>query len=177
MLYAAFPSLANNLHPIATSHGLHFLELPSSLKVTWISTPELTETALSSILDPLNDSSTNHICVSFDAEWNFSRQIGVSIIQIAPHSNPDLIFIIPVHFFLINLYVLKFNPINQIHKFRQLPPSLLCLLISKQVFKIGSAIRGDITHLKHQFLQLAATLFFNIIDLKEYCINHGIITH
>jgi hypothetical protein len=101
-----------NKHPIATSHGLHPLELPSSLKVTWLSTPELTKTALSSILDPLNDSSTNHICISFDAEWNFSCQIGVSIIQIAPHSNPDLIFIIPVRFFLINLYVLKFNPIN-----------------------------------------------------------------
>jgi ribonuclease D len=72
---------------------------------------------------------------------------------------------------------LKFNPINQIHKFRQLPPSLLCLLISKQVFKIGSAIKGDITCLKHQFPQLAATSFFNIIDLKEYCINCGIITH
>jgi 3'-5' exonuclease len=57
----------------------------------------------------------------------------------------------------------------------KLPPSLLRLLVSKQVFKIGSAIKGDITRLKKQFSLLARHTSFSLIDLKEYCIERGII--
>jgi hypothetical protein len=43
------------------------------------------------------------------------------------------------------------------------------------VFKVGSAIKGDLTHLKKQFLQLSEQTSFNTIDLKEYVIQRGII--
>jgi hypothetical protein len=43
------------------------------------------------------------------------------------------------------------------------------------VFKVGSAIKGDITRLKKQFPQLAEQTSFNTIDLKEYAIQRGII--
>lgn len=51
---------------------------------------------MSSILAPLDLDPNAHLCLSLDAEWNVSRRVGVSIIQIAPHSDPDTIFVIPV---------------------------------------------------------------------------------
>jgi hypothetical protein len=56
-----------------------------------------------------------------------------------------------------------------------LPPSLLRLLISDRVFKIGSAVKGDLTWIKKQFPQLANHVSFTTIDLKDYCIQRGII--
>lgn len=65
---------------------------------------------------------------------------------------------------------------NQVHKFEgHLPQSLLRLLVSDQVFKIGSSIKADFTRLKKQFPQLEKQRSFNIIDLKEYCTRRGII--
>ena len=62
------------------------------------------------------------------------------------------------------------------HKFGgHLPASLLRLLISKQIFKVGSSIKADFTQLKRQFPQLGQQNSFNLINLKEYCINWGII--
>jgi hypothetical protein len=43
------------------------------------------------------------------------------------------------------------------------------------VFKVGSSIKGDLTHLKKQFPQLAEQTSFNTIDLKEYTIQRGLI--
>jgi hypothetical protein len=63
-----------------------------------------------------------------------------------------------------------------VHKFgNQLPASLLRLLVSKQVFKVGSSVTADITRLKKQFPQLTQQKSFNIIELKEYCIRRNII--
>lgn len=63
------------------------------------------------------------------------------------------------------------------HRFKsRLPPSLLDLLISKQIFKIGSNIKSDLTRLRKQFPELSEKLSTNtIIDLKEYSISRGII--
>jgi hypothetical protein len=64
----------------------------------------------------------------------------------------------------------------QVHKFRdKLPASLLRILVSPQVFKIGSAVKGDLTRLKHQFSQLKHQTSFNFIDLKEYCTQRRIV--
>lgn len=72
--------------------------------------------------------------------------------------------------------ILIFTVINQVHKFGgHLPQSLLRLLISDQVFKIGSSIKADFTRLKKQFPQLEKQRSFNVIDLKEYCTQRGII--
>lgn len=60
---------------------------------------------MSSLLAPLDLDSNSHLCVSLDAEWNVSRRIGVSILQIAPHSNPDTIFVIPVGTHSSDLYI------------------------------------------------------------------------
>ncbi|KAG6888415.1 hypothetical protein C0992_008531 [Termitomyces sp. T32_za158] len=43
------------------------------------------------------------------------------------------------------------------------------------IFKIGSNLEGDITRIKKQFTELLAMTSFNIIELKEYCVQRGII--
>lgn len=86
---------------MATAHGLKPFELSTALKVKILGTPSLVEAILSPLLMPLDD--PNHcLCISLDAEWNVSRTVGVSIIQIAPHSEPNAVYIIPVSF--ISLY-------------------------------------------------------------------------
>jgi hypothetical protein len=96
MLLAAFPSLAEKLTPIAAAHGLKSLTLPMGVAVNYLGTVNLVESALSSLIAPLDIDPKAHLCVSLDAEWNISRQSGVSILQIAAHSEPDIIYIIPV---------------------------------------------------------------------------------
>lgn len=51
------------------------------------------------------------------------------------------------------------------------------MLLSDRVFKIGSSVKADLTHLRKQFpSELNAQPGpFVIIDLKEHCINHNII--
>ena len=48
-------------------------------------------------------------------------------------------------------------------------------LVSDWVFKIGSAVKGDLTHIKKQFDQLSNQTSFNVIDLKEYALQCGIL--
>ncbi|KAJ7838160.1 hypothetical protein B0H13DRAFT_2367672 [Mycena leptocephala] len=156
MLLAAFPSLAEKLTPMAAAHGLKSLTLPTILAVNYLGTVNLVESALSSLIAPLDIDPRAHLCVSLDAEWNISRQVGVSILQIAAHSEPDIIYIIPVH------------------RFQRQPTALLRLLISQQVFLIGSAIKGDLTRLKKQCPQLV-DCSMNVIDLKQFAIRRGII--
>ena len=96
MLTMAFPSLKEGLTPMAAAYGLAPLNLPGSLDILWLSTPQLAELAVLSILAPIENDPAAHVCVSLDAEWNISRHTGVSIIQIAPHAIPDSVFIIPV---------------------------------------------------------------------------------
>ncbi|KAJ7760286.1 hypothetical protein DFH07DRAFT_771914 [Mycena maculata] len=62
-----------------------------------------------------------------------------------------------------------------VHKFDRLPSSLLRLLVSNRVFKIGSSIKADFTRLKKQFSQLNNQTSFNAIDLKEYSLERGVI--
>ena len=66
--------------------------------------------------------------------------------------------------------------IIQVHRYHSLPVSLLRILVSNQVFKIGSNIKGDITRLQKQFPQLVNQTSFNVIELKEYCIQRGVIS-
>ncbi|KAK6981231.1 hypothetical protein R3P38DRAFT_3234489 [Favolaschia claudopus] len=157
LLLAAFPSLATDLTPVAAAHGLDPLELPVSTSVQFLGTYALVESALSSLTSIIDASPNAHLCISIDAEWNISRRSGVSILQLAPHSDPESIFIIPVH------------------KFDHLPPSLLRLLVSNRVFKIGSSIKADFTRLKKQFPQLKDLTSFNVIDLKAYSVERGVI--
>ena len=83
--------------PIAAAYGLMALELPPTTNISWLGTPELTESTFSSIMASVDLDPDEHLCISLDAEWNISRRIGVSIMQIALHSQPDIIYIIPVH--------------------------------------------------------------------------------
>jgi hypothetical protein len=109
MVYSAFPSLAQNLTPVAAAYGLTQLELPDSLKITWLGTSELVETTLSSLISVLDLNKHETVCISLDAEWNISRRTGVSILQIAPHNVPNIVYIIPVrrNESLINKYKTK----------------------------------------------------------------------
>ena len=98
MLYEHFPSLKNNLTPLSAAYGLKALHFPPSLSIAVLGSYQLVESALMAILAPLSNNPTATICISLDAEWNISRSEGVSILQIAPHSLPDNIFIIPVSY-------------------------------------------------------------------------------
>ncbi|KAK7016160.1 hypothetical protein R3P38DRAFT_2786521 [Favolaschia claudopus] len=157
LLLAAFPSLAEGLTPVAAAHGFCPLEIPDSISIQFLGTSALIDAALSPLTAVLDADPDAHLSISIDAEWNMSRKIGVSILQLAPHSESDSIFIIPVH------------------KFDHLPGSLLRLLISNRVFKIGNSVSADCTRLKKQFPQLKDQSSFNTIDLKQYSIERGVI--
>ncbi|KAJ7511076.1 hypothetical protein B0H11DRAFT_2386613 [Mycena galericulata] len=120
--------------------GLMSLNVPSSVTTHFLGTPALVESWLSSIIAVLDADAEAHLCVSLDAEWNISRRIGVSVLQIALHSEPNAIFIVPVH------------------KFDCLPSSLLRFLFRTK-----------------QFTQLNDQTSFNVIDLKEYSLERGVI--
>ena len=96
MLHAAFPSLAEKLTPMASAYGLKELKLPDTLQTVVLNSPTLVEGVFSSSLSSLDSDKNAVLAVSLDAEWNISRRIGVLIIQIAPHSQPNEIYIIPV---------------------------------------------------------------------------------
>ena len=81
---------------MASAYGLKELKLPDSLRIMVLDSPTLVEGILSSLLSPLDFDENSVLAVSLDAEWNLSRRIGVSVIQIAPHSQPNKIYIIPV---------------------------------------------------------------------------------
>jgi hypothetical protein len=81
---------------MAVAHGLKTFELPKNLKVEILGTSSIVEAILSSLMAPLDNDPNQYLCISLDAEWNTSRTVGVSIIQIASHSEPDSVFIIPV---------------------------------------------------------------------------------
>jgi hypothetical protein len=88
--------LGQNLTPVASAHGLDELRLPQSVRVIILESPMLVEGALSSLLQPIDLNEEAVLVVSLDAEWNISHQTGVSILQIAPPSCPNEIYIIPV---------------------------------------------------------------------------------
>jgi len=82
---------------MASAYGLKELKLPDSLRTIVLDSPTLVEGVMSSLFPPLDSDENAVLAVSLDAEWNLSRRVGVSIIQIAPHSRPDEIYIIPVY--------------------------------------------------------------------------------
>lgn len=99
LLHAAFPSLAEDLVPIAAAYGLKPLECPDDLQVHILSALFLVESVLSSLMAPIDHEPNGYTCISIDAEWNVSRRNGVSVVQLAPHSDPNSIYIVPVCIF------------------------------------------------------------------------------
>ncbi|KZT32687.1 hypothetical protein SISSUDRAFT_1133021 [Sistotremastrum suecicum HHB10207 ss-3] len=159
LLHTAFPSLASGVVPPIASRGLDILKLPEQTEIHILNTLTLIDTRISALLLPLDEDPVASLCVSIDAEWNISRKIGVSLLQIAPHSMPNHIYIIPLH------------------KFPQLSPALIRLFTNPRVFKVGSAVKGDFKRLRKQFAELSnhTTSTFNLIELKAYAIRCGII--
>jgi hypothetical protein len=74
---------------------LESLDIPPNFRIQFLSDPDLVDKIFSSFTDQLDSDDSMHLCISIDAEWNISRTVGVSILQLAPHSE-DTIFIIPV---------------------------------------------------------------------------------
>jgi hypothetical protein len=72
---------------MAAAPGLKSLSLPTELEVVQLDNPKLVQDAFTSLIGPLDNDNSAHICTSLDAEWNVSRHIGVLILQIAPHSS------------------------------------------------------------------------------------------
>ncbi|KAJ4497290.1 hypothetical protein C8R41DRAFT_222739 [Lentinula lateritia] len=80
-------------------------------------------------------------------------QDSLKTLYLCPHIDPTVVYIIAVH------------------RLSSLPPSLLRLLTSERVWKIGSRIKGDLTRLRKQFpTQLHDSTRFSTIDLKEYAL-------
>jgi hypothetical protein len=77
---------------MASAYGLKELKLPDTLQTVVLNSPTLVEGVFSSLLSSLDSDKNAVLAVSLDAEWNISRRIGVSIIQIAPHSQPNEIY-------------------------------------------------------------------------------------
>ncbi|KAG6808390.1 hypothetical protein H0H92_004296 [Tricholoma furcatifolium] len=136
LLHTVFPSLAQDLKPIAAAHGLKPLKMSATTSVVVLSMTELAEQALAPIMSLLDQDPNAYLCMSCDAEWNMDRQV---------------------------------------HRYHTLLPALLHLLVSNWVFKIGSNIKEDLTRLRKQFSQLDLQSSFNIIELKDYCIQRGIL--
>ncbi|KAF9028547.1 hypothetical protein BDZ89DRAFT_1112967 [Hymenopellis radicata] len=157
LLYAAFPSLAQNLTPIAAARGLKAFEIPSDAKTLVLSTAEQVDLALSPLIELIDESPSASLCLSLDAEWNIKRSVGVSILQILSHLDSTAIYIVPIH------------------SFPRIPVSLLRLLLAERVFKIGSGVKGDLTRLSKQFPQQLQKAVFSTIDLKDYAIQRRII--
>ena len=88
------------------AHGLKPLELPPTLRTIVLDSSELAEQALAPLMSPLDLDPDLRLCISLDAEWDMSRHVGVSILQLAPHSTPDSIFILPVSNKLYNFYTI-----------------------------------------------------------------------
>ncbi|KIK66675.1 hypothetical protein GYMLUDRAFT_909987 [Collybiopsis luxurians FD-317 M1] len=137
---------------------LPVFDLPKSCKVKVVQLPDYIDNALKSLVDLLDEDPDASLHLSMDAEWNVLRRTGVSILQLCPHTDPTTVYIVKVH------------------QLTELPLSLLRLLTSKRVWKIGSQIKGDLTRLRKQFpSQLDDSVTFSTIDLKEYAISKGII--
>jgi hypothetical protein len=89
---------------MAAAYGLKPLELPADFKIVPLLTYDLIENVFSSLMDPLNLDSSRSLAASVDAEWNISRTRGVSILQVLPHSDSNVIYVIPVRFFACYQY-------------------------------------------------------------------------
>ncbi|KAF9528873.1 hypothetical protein CPB83DRAFT_894102 [Crepidotus variabilis] len=135
------------------------LELPSDVHIKFLDTHHAVETAIAPILAPLaaEEGGVSQILVSMDTERNIMRTIGVSVIQLAFHSIPRKIFVIPVH------------------KFEMLPVSLMEMLTSSRVIKIGNQVNNDLSTLQRQFKELQQTKTFATVDLQAFCLQHGVI--
>ena len=107
LLYSAFPTLSQNLTPMAAAYGLQSLDPPLNFKVVWLGTFELVEITFSSLMAPLDLDKKKCLAASTDAEWKISWKSGVFIFQVAPHSQPDTVFIIPVRLPCFSLSELK----------------------------------------------------------------------
>jgi hypothetical protein len=83
--------------PVPSASGLKILKLPETVKSYFLSTPQLVEMSLAVYLDLVDQDTNTTICMSMDAEWNISRHIGVSVIQLCFHTEPDSVYVIPVN--------------------------------------------------------------------------------
>ena len=77
------------------------LELPLNFRIACPSSLELIESIFSSLMAPLDLDVNEWLLVSLDAEWKRLRKSGVSILQIAPHSEPDSVYVILVSMILV----------------------------------------------------------------------------
>ncbi|KIK51784.1 hypothetical protein GYMLUDRAFT_251766 [Collybiopsis luxurians FD-317 M1] len=146
----AFPKIAEGLHPMAEAQGLKSLTIPEDFQIQVVDNPSIVNTILCPKLIELHDNATSSLHYHFDAEWNRSCSLGVSVIVLLEHEN------------------------NQVYIFR-LPESLARLLLHPQVFFIGSNIASDFGRLKRQFSTLANHQFRNLINLKSLAKDRGLI--
>lgn len=109
---------------MAAAYGHRPLKLPANFKIVPLLTHDLIENVFSSLMDPLNLDTSRSLIASVDAEWNISRTCGVSIFQVLPHSDSNVIYVIPVRFLLgMNVSNANFLLALEIQHSPTFPPS------------------------------------------------------
>lgn len=96
LLTPLFPSLREKVAPAGVALGLKPLELPPDTKVIVLDTYERIALAISAILEPTLEDKARVVVVHLDAEWNITRTVGVSCIQILAEHIPNTIYILRV---------------------------------------------------------------------------------
>lgn len=105
----------SNNQPLVSSdsapHGLEELRLPTRLRISALESQVLVESTLEPLVSraysqshvqaPGSELAAAPQVFGFDTEWNISRKVGVSIIQLAPAASPNDVFIIPVRALLL----------------------------------------------------------------------------
>lgn len=129
-MYTAFPSLAENLTPIAAAYGLQPLTLPPDINIVVLSSSELVEGVATSMLSMLDVDPNTFIRMYTDFEWNMSRTVGVSIMTMSADSDPSHIYIIPVRNFTLAIWwqwVFIFFP-DRFTSYKSSPPACCAFL-------------------------------------------------
>jgi hypothetical protein len=84
---------------MAAAYDLEPLDLVLDFKIIWLCIYELVENTFSSLMAPLDLDNNKSLAASINVEWKISRRLGVSIFQVAPHSQPNTVFVILVSIF------------------------------------------------------------------------------
>lgn len=87
--------MAKDLVPVPSVDGMDTLQCPSDMDIVHLRSAHLAEMALGSLIPP-DGEEANPLTVSIDAEWNISRTVGISILQILLHSAPNTVYIVHV---------------------------------------------------------------------------------
>jgi hypothetical protein len=96
LLLSVFPSLSKGVTSVAEKRNLNPISVPGSIETIVLEESARIQLTIGSIIEPLHSDRAASLVVFVDAEWNVSRTLGVSCIQIYAEHQPNKIFILRV---------------------------------------------------------------------------------